>query len=67
MQQTLKISRRTFITRTAALAALSGLEHSREDAASGALPPYVAGESTFDIAPVTLHGYGTISAVIRGP
>lgn len=59
------MTRRSFILYTAALAALGRLELSSEDAAWGAAPATAGKGGLTKLAPTTLHGYGTISAISR--
>ena len=60
----MEMSRRSFLARAAALAALGGFELSPE-AASGASAHRTGSGAAVTLAPKTLHGYGTISAAFR--
>ncbi|MDQ2798998.1 MAG: hypothetical protein M3Y13_05070, partial [Armatimonadota bacterium] len=60
----MEISRRSFLVRAAALASLGGLELF-PDAVSGASPHAAGGGAAINVPPVSLRGYGTISAVFR--
>jgi hypothetical protein len=59
------LSRRTFIARTTALAVINGFDLAQEDAVSGAAFDSAAEGVALNLPAVTLHGYGTISAVFR--
>ena len=59
--QTAALSRRTLCARTVALAVLSGPE-SASDLPVGAAPASPGRPGTVELAPATLHGYGTLAA-----